>query len=125
MSMKAASVGRLAAAERVAERMQRARIGIGQLREQVEHALAQRQRRPVEEAERARDAAVGGGRRFLHLRIVGVAAGRGRDRARHIGGIERAQQQAPAARADGRQFAAGRVAHQQQQACAPAAPPAP
>ena len=63
--------------------MQRARIGIGQLRKQFEHALAQCQRRAVEQTKRAADAALGGRAPLPALPvIVGVAAGRGRDRAR-------------------------------------------
>ena len=54
-------------------------------------------------------------RPHCHVGIVGVAAGRRRDRARHVGGIKRAQQQAPAARADGGQFAPRCVADEQQQ----------
>ena len=106
---------RLAAAERVAERMQRTRIGIGQLREQLEYTLAQGLRRPVEEVDGARDAAFGGGRSVGKLSSMGIAAERGRSGARHVGGRERTQQQAAAARADGGQFAPGSMTDQQQQ----------
>ena len=47
--------------------------------------------------------------------VVRIAAGRRGDRAGHIVWRQRPQQQAPAARTDGRQFAARRVAHQQQE----------
>ena len=106
---------RLTAPERVAERMQRTRVGIGQLREQVEHALAQCDSGAVEQADGPRDTAFGRGGSLLHLRIVGFTAGGGRDRQRHVGGLERAQQQSAAARAKGWQFAAGCVVHKQQQ----------
>jgi hypothetical protein len=56
------------------------------------------------------------GRRGLeNIGIVFSAPGRAGRRARHIAGIERAQQQPPAARANGRQHTARRVTDQQQQ----------
>ncbi len=105
----------VAAPERVAERMQFARIDRGERRQHGVDALAHGQRGAADEIERARDAAVGGERggfdsASLASRPSASAAARATSSA-----ASGAQREPAAARADGREEAAGRVAHHQQQ----------
>jgi hypothetical protein len=83
--------------------------------EEVDHLLAQRQRIALQEHQRASDRSVGGLRRGADFRRVGGLAEGRRCGACHVLGGQRSQQQGPAARADGRDDAAGGVAHQQQE----------
>ena len=69
----------------------------------------------VEQHQRARDRAVGGLRRGADVGDRRRRAERSGGGPRHVLGRERAQHQQPAARADGRQHAARRMADQQQQ----------
>ena len=104
---------RIAAADRFAECMQRAGIGIWQLRKQFEHALAERQRRIVEQTERAAYAAFCGFRSLSKVWLVPVTASGAGQRAGDIVNLQGPEQQAAAAGADRWQFASGRVTDEQ------------
>ena len=71
-------------AQRLAEPVQRARIEVGEAIEQLEQALAQRERGTIEQRQRPRDTAFRRCRGGLKRGIAGVAPGGRGGGARHL-----------------------------------------
>ena len=95
--------------------MKREWIGIGELREQIENALAERQRRTIKQRNRPSGATFGCLGRHSDFGFISTRAGCLGDRTDYVTCGQRPQQQPPASGSDGRQFATGGMTDKKQQ----------